>query len=77
MLLTFFQMYQTIFEAPFLEASGQFYTNEAFTLRQKSNITYYMEKVTTQFILEELRVHKFLHTSSVPKVCTFSYMLNM
>ncbi|XP_031832846.1 cullin 2 [Nomia melanderi] len=62
------KMYQTIFEAPFLEASGQFYTNEAFTLRQKSNITYYMEKVTTQFILEELRAHKFLHTSSVPKV---------
>ncbi|XP_033335780.2 cullin 2 [Megalopta genalis] len=62
------KLYQTIFEAPFLEASGQFFTSQAFTLRQKSNITHYMEKVSSQLFQEELRVHKFLHASSVPKV---------
>ncbi|XP_076183973.1 cullin 2 [Ptiloglossa arizonensis] len=61
-------MYQTIFEAPFLEASGEFYMRHAFTLREQSDITHYMEKVTSQLIQEKLRALKFLHTSSVAKV---------
>lgn len=69
-------MYQTIFEAPFLEASGEFYMRHAFTLREQSDITHYMEKVTSQLIQEKLRALKFLHTSSVAKVCFFSYVLH-
>lgn len=61
-------MYQEIFETPFLEASGEFYMREAAELLQKSDVTHYMERVTWRLIQEELRAHKFLHTSSVPKV---------
>ncbi|XP_043260873.1 cullin-2 [Colletes gigas] len=61
-------MYQTIFEGPFLEASGEFYMRQAFALRQQSDVTHYMEKVTSQLIQEKLRAFKFLHASSVPKV---------
>lgn len=68
-------MYQEIFETPFLEASGEFYMRQALELRQQSDITHYMERVTSQLIQEELRAHKFLHASSVPKVRFFSYIL--
>ncbi|XP_076240147.1 cullin 2 [Calliopsis andreniformis] len=61
-------MYQEMFETPFLEASAEFYTRQALQLRQQSDITHYMERVTSQLIQEELRAHKFLHASSVPKV---------
>ncbi|XP_053983774.1 cullin-2 [Hylaeus anthracinus] len=61
-------MYQTIFETPFLVASGEFYMKYAFKLRQLSDITLYMEKVTSQLGQEKLRAIKFLHSSSVPKV---------
>lgn len=64
-------MYQEIFETPFLEASGEFYMREAAELLQKSDVTHYMERVTWRLIQEELRAHKFLHTSSVPKVCFY------
>lgn len=61
-------MYQEIFETPFLEASGEFYMREAAELFQQSDVTHYMERVTWRLIQEELRAHKFLHASSVPKV---------
>ncbi|XP_051172711.1 cullin-2 [Leptopilina boulardi] len=61
-------MYIEIFETPFLEASGEFYSREASELLQQSDVTRYMERVTWRFNQEELRVHKFLHSSSVPKV---------
>lgn len=61
-------LYQEIFETPFLEASGEFYMREANELLQQSDITHYMETVTWRLIQEELRAHKFLHASSVPKV---------
>lgn len=64
-------MYQEIFETPFLEASGEFYMKQAVELRLKSDVTHYMEKVTSQLVQEELRAHKFLHSSSVPKVWPF------
>ena len=67
-LLGDLDMYQEIFETPFLEASGEFYMKQAVELRLKSDITHYMEKVTSQLVQEELRAHKFLHSSSVPKV---------
>lgn len=61
-------MYQEIFEAPFLEASGDFYTAEASALLQQSDVTRYMEKVTMILNQEEQRAHKFLHKSSVLQV---------
>ncbi|KAK2577246.1 hypothetical protein KPH14_003390 [Odynerus spinipes] len=61
-------MYQEIFEGPFLETSGEFYAREASELLQQSDVTRYMERVTWRLNLEELRTHKFLHLSSVPKV---------
>lgn len=61
-------LYQEIFEAPFLEASGEFYMAEAASLLQQSDVTRYMEKVTMILNQEEQRAHKFLHKSSVSKV---------
>ncbi|EZA48756.1 hypothetical protein DMN91_005219 [Ooceraea biroi] len=61
-------MYQEIFEEPFLQASGDFYMREASSLLQQSNVTRYMEKVTWRLSQEESRAHKYLDMSSVPKV---------
>lgn len=61
-------MYQEIFEGPFLETSGEFFAREASELLQQSDITCYMEKVTRRLQVEELRTHNFLHVTSVLKV---------
>ncbi|KYN14400.1 Cullin-2 [Trachymyrmex cornetzi] len=61
-------LYQEIFEEPFLEASGEFYTAEASSLLQQSDVTRYIEKVTWRLAQEEARAYKFLHKSSVAKV---------
>ncbi|XP_046743415.1 cullin-2 [Diprion similis] len=61
-------LYQQIFEEPFLENSGNFYAREASELLQKSDVSYYMEQVSWRFSQEELRCQKFLHSSSAPKV---------
>ncbi|OXU21148.1 hypothetical protein TSAR_003099 [Trichomalopsis sarcophagae] len=61
-------LYQEIFEGPFLKQSGEFYLREASELLQQSDVTRYMERVTWRLSQEELRAHKFLHITSVPKV---------
>lgn len=61
-------MYQEIFEKPFLETTGEFYAREASELLQQSDVTRYMERVSWRLNLEELRTYKFLHSSSMPKV---------
>ncbi|XP_003702794.2 cullin 2 [Megachile rotundata] len=61
-------LYQEIFETPYLKACGEFYRREASELLQQSDVTHYMERVTWRLIQEELRAHKFLHASSMPKV---------
>ncbi|XP_014295196.1 cullin-2 [Microplitis demolitor] len=61
-------MYQEIFETPFLEASGEFFVREAAEYLQKADVTVYMERVTWRLGQEELRARKFLHHSSVSKV---------
>ncbi|KAJ8679584.1 hypothetical protein QAD02_015371 [Eretmocerus hayati] len=61
-------LYQEIFESPFLKQSGEFYSREASELLQQSDVTRYMERVTWRLSQEELRAHKFLHITSVPKV---------
>ncbi|KAF7995688.1 hypothetical protein HCN44_006795 [Aphidius gifuensis] len=61
-------MYQEIFENPFLEASGDFYAREASDLLQLSDVTHYMERVTWRLGQEDIRAKKILHHSSIPKV---------
>ncbi|XP_034937978.1 cullin-2 [Chelonus insularis] len=62
------ELYQEIFETPFLETSGEFYSREASELLQQSDVTKYMERVTWRLIQEDMRAHNFLHHTSVPKV---------
>ncbi|XP_012254401.1 cullin-2 [Athalia rosae] len=61
-------LYQQIFEEPFLEDSGEFYSREASEFLQQSDVSRYMERVSWRLSEEELRSHKFLHVSSAPKV---------
>lgn len=75
-IFLYFQMYQEIFEGPFLEVSGEFYSREASELLQQSDVTRYMERVTWRLSQEELRAHKFLHPSSTPKVRIFFLIEN-
>ncbi|XP_078035422.1 cullin 2 isoform X2 [Augochlora pura] len=62
------KLYQTIFEAPFLEATGLFFTIQALNLRKTSNVTHYLEKVNSHMYEEMFRAHRFLHSSTLPKV---------
>jgi cullin 2 len=58
------ELYQEIFEAPFLQASGEYYKREASKLLQECDVSQYMERV----IQETLRSNKVLHPSSFEKV---------
>jgi len=57
----FFQLYQEIFEKPFLQASGEHYKREASRLLQECDVSQYMERVTQKLEEETLRSHKFVH----------------
>lgn len=59
------QLYQNIFEVPFLEASGEFYKREASKLLQECDVSKYMEKVTQRLEEERLRSQRFVHVSCV------------
>nr|XP_018904304.1 PREDICTED: cullin-2 [Bemisia tabaci] len=61
-------LYQKIFEEPFLEATGEFYKCEASKLLQEYTISQYMEKVIQRLHEESLRCKRFLHLSSEVKV---------
>lgn len=61
-------LYQEIFEKPFLETSKEFYTYEVSLLLQQLNVTRCMEGITRMLSQEELRARKYLHISSLPKV---------
>ncbi|BES92469.1 unnamed protein product [Nesidiocoris tenuis] len=58
------QLYKQIFEAPFLETTGEYYRREASKYLQECNVSQYMEKVTLRLNEESLRCHHFLHCSS-------------
>lgn len=57
------QLYQEIFETPFLRASGEFYKREASKLLQECDVSQYMEKVTQRLEEERLRSQRFVHLS--------------
>ena len=56
-----FQLYEEIFEAPFLQASGEYYKREASRLLQECDVSQYMERVIQRLDEETLRSNKFLH----------------
>ncbi|XP_014262650.1 cullin-2 [Cimex lectularius] len=58
------ELYRTIFEKPFLEATGEYYRREASKYLQESNVSQYMEKVTQRLSEESMRSHRFIHYSS-------------
>ncbi|KAJ9598457.1 hypothetical protein L9F63_010853, partial [Diploptera punctata] len=62
------ELYQEIFEAPFLQASGEYYKREASRLLQECDVSQYMERVIQRLDEETLRSNKFLHPSSFSKV---------
>lgn len=62
------QLYQTLFEDAFLNASGEFYQREASRLLQECNVSQYMERVIAKLDEESQRARRFLHMSSVLKV---------
>lgn len=57
------QLYQQIFETPFLQASGEYYKREASKLLQDCDVSQYMEKVTQCLEEERLRSQRFVHAS--------------
>ena len=62
------QLYEDIFEKPFLAATGEHYKEEAHKLLQPNSISIYMEKVIQRIESENVRSRKFLYPSSYQKV---------
>uniref|UniRef100_A0A1B6DHH6 Cullin-2 n=1 Tax=Clastoptera arizonana TaxID=38151 RepID=A0A1B6DHH6_9HEMI len=62
------ELYEKLFEEPFLEASGDHYKREAARLLQENDVSQYMEKVLQVLEDESRRSHRFLHSSSHVKV---------
>lgn len=62
------ELYENVFEKPFLLATGEFYRKEASLLVQTCNCSEYMEKAQQRLSAESLRSTKFLHESSYNKV---------
>lgn len=62
------ELYEHIFEMPFLAATGDHYRLEASKLLQESDCSAYMEKVIQRLDDENLRSRKYLHPSSYAKV---------
>lgn len=61
-------LYEEIFEAPFLKATGDYYKEAASKLLQDGSISSYMEKVIQRIESENMRSRKFLYPSSYTKV---------
>ena len=65
-------LYEEIFEKPFLKATGEYYTEEASKLMHEGNISAYMGRVIQKIDAENVRSRKFLYPSSFTKVCLFT-----
>lgn len=62
------QLYEELFEVPFLKETGDFYRQEAAKLKDECTCSEYMEKVIMKLDNEDFRSRKFLHPSSYNKV---------
>lgn len=67
-LTTSFQLYEDIFEKPFLTATGDYYREEAQNLLQEGSISLYMQRVIQKIESENMRSRKFLYPGSYQKV---------
>lgn len=68
-------LYQEMFEEPFLDASGEHYKKISAHLLQEKDVSMYIEKVIQKIDEELFRGKKFLHPSSLPKVsCEFEIL---
>lgn len=54
-------LYQELFEAPMLAASGEYYKSEASKLLQRCTVSEYMEEVLKRLEDENRRAHKYFH----------------
>ena len=61
-------LYEEIFEKPFLAATGEYYREEAAKLLGEGDISHYMERVIMKIEAEDVRSRKFLYPSSYQKV---------
>jgi len=61
-------LYEDIFETPFLASTGDYYNAEASKMLQDEPISVYMEKVIQRIESENKRSRKFLYPSSFQKV---------
>ncbi|KAK5638922.1 hypothetical protein RI129_013217 [Pyrocoelia pectoralis] len=62
------QLYQELFEEPFLNSSGEHFKRDAARLLESKDVSFYMEKVIAKIDEELFRARKFLHPSSLPKI---------
>ncbi|XP_055644695.1 cullin-2 isoform X2 [Toxorhynchites rutilus septentrionalis] len=62
------ELYQNIFEKPFLTDSGEFYKLEANKLLQTCTVSRYMEETIKKLDEENKRALKYLHISSISKL---------
>lgn len=61
-------LYETLFEKPFIEQTGEYYRKEASRLLEENNCSAYMEKALFRLNEEDLRSRRFLNPSSYNKV---------
>ena len=62
------ELYQKVFETPFLKSTGDHYKQEADILLQGSDVSSYMERVLMRIDAENVRSRKYLHCSSYSRV---------
>ncbi|TRY79639.1 hypothetical protein TCAL_11956 [Tigriopus californicus] len=62
------ELYEDIFEKPFLTATGDYYREEAQNLLQEGSISLYMQRVIQKIESENMRSRKFLYPGSYQKV---------
>ncbi|KAK4877974.1 hypothetical protein RN001_010480 [Aquatica leii] len=62
------QLYQELFEEPFLNSSGEHFKRDAARLLESKDVSLYMEEVIAKIDEELFRARKFLHSSSLPKI---------
>ena len=63
--------YQTVFEAPFLHETGQYYRQQASKLVAESSCSEYMHSVVNMLQVARRRGVAFLHQTSVTKVSAY------
>jgi cullin 2 len=61
-------LYENLFEAKMLEASGTYFMTQAAKLLQSCSVSQYMKEVIRILEEEKVRAHKFIHNDSFKKL---------